>query len=227
MTTTIKDNLEGVRARIRAAAIKAGRDPELIRLVCVSKNFGPEQVQEAVDAGASLLGENRVQEALSKMPEVGGDPEWHMIGHLQKNKVRQVIGKFSLIHSVDSISLAEEIERRAANAGVIQDVLIQVNASREASKHGVEPGNLDSLVAGVGKLSHIRLLGLMGIPPLTGDPEDSRPIYKWLVERFGKYRDRGNGMTELSIGMSNDFEVAVEEGATLVRIGTAIFGSRG
>lgn len=226
MAQTIKENLEGIRTRIREAAQRSGRDPESVRLVCVTKNFDAERIQEAVDAGASILGENRVQEALSKMDRVSGDPEWHLIGHLQKNKVKQVVGKFSLIHSLDSVSLAEEIDRRASKAGIRQDVLIQVNVSREASKHGVDPEGLDFLVDSVGKLSRLRLRGLMGIPPLGENPEESRSLFKWMAIRFREYQAERSDFKELSMGMSNDFEVAVEEGATLVRVGTAIFGSR-
>ncbi|HEY5648499.1 MAG TPA: YggS family pyridoxal phosphate-dependent enzyme [Nitrospiria bacterium] len=226
MKIAVTEGLKNVRERIRKAAERSGRDPKTVRLVAVTKNFGPERVQEAVDAGADLLGENRVQEALSKMDRVHGGVSWHMIGHLQKNKVRSVVGRFDLIHSADSPGLAEEINRRAEKAGLIQKILIQVNLSGETSKHGVDPGELDGLVDLASGLPHIKVEGLMVIPPLSSDPEDSRPLFRGLAERFQGFREAGHDFHELSMGMSNDFEVAVEEGATLVRVGTAIFGSR-
>jgi pyridoxal phosphate enzyme (YggS family) len=220
-------NLHRVRERIIAAAERSDRDPGRITLVVVTKGVTDDCIRRAVAAGATVLGENRVQEALPKIGAVGGSVQWHLIGHLQRNKVKRVVGLFDLIHSVDSIELAREIDLRAGQAGIRQKVMIQVNEAREQSKHGVLPEGLDALVRQTSALSHLSLEGLMTIPPPSDDPEGSRPFFRRLADAAEKLRQAGMPVGELSMGMSNDFEVAIEEGATMIRVGTAIFGPRG
>jgi hypothetical protein len=230
---TVAENYIRIRAEIDAAAVRAGREPASVRLIAVSKTQPAEAVVEAAGAGAAIMGENRVQEALSKMEALsemdGGadlDIEWHMIGTLQKNKARHVVGKFSMIHSLDSTELAAEIDRRAAVLGIVQEVLIEVNVAGEDTKHGVKPEDALTLAVCANGMENIRPVGLMCIPPFTDNPEDSRPHYRRLRELMEEIRDAGVGLRELSMGMTQDYEVAVEEGSTLVRVGTAIFGPR-
>ena len=227
MDESIVANLRRVRERINAAAERSGRDPSRITVVVVTKGVTTDRIREAVAAGAEVLGENRVQEALPKINVLEETIRWHLIGHLQRNKVRQVVNRFELIHSLDSLELAHEIDRRAEQAGIQQRVLIQVNLSREPSKHGVFPEATDELVQETAALPHLALEGLMTIPPPSSDPEQSRIYFRRLREKMEGLKQAGRSVHELSMGMSNDFEVAVEEGATLVRIGTAIFGPRG
>ena len=219
--------LESVRERIAAACERAGRDAGEVRLVAVSKSMPAPKVAELVAAGHTLLGENRVQEALDKIPQVGPPAVWHFVGHLQRNKARHVVGVFELIHSVDNLKLAQELDRRADAVGVRQPILLQANLSRETSKHGVEEQGLLALAASVAALEHLELRGLMTIPPPVDSPEASRIWFRRLArlaERAGQAL--GRPLPELSMGMTGDFEVAVEEGATLVRVGRAIFGER-
>ncbi|MBI3597155.1 MAG: YggS family pyridoxal phosphate-dependent enzyme, partial [Nitrospirae bacterium] len=206
---------------------RSGRDPSRITLVVVTKGVTTDRIREAVAAGATVLGENRVQEAWPKMKALEGTIRWHLIGHLQRNKVKQAINRFDLIHSLDSLELAHEIEQRAEQAGIRQRVLIQVNVSREPSKHGVFPEAADVLVRETAALPHLALEGLMTIPPPSIDPQQSRVYFRWLCEKMEALRQAGLPARELSMGMSADFEVAIEEGATLIRVGTAIFGPRG
>jgi pyridoxal phosphate enzyme (YggS family) len=220
-------NLHRVRERIIAAAERSGRDPGRITLVVVTKGVTGDCIRRAVAAGATVLGENRVQEALPKIEAVGGSVHWHLIGHLQRNKVKPSVGIFEMIHSVDSLDLAHEIDRRAGQAGIRQKVMIQVNEAREHSKHGVLPEGLDALVRQTSALSHLSLEGLMTIPPPSNDPEESRPFFRRLADAAEKLRQAGMPVCELSMGMSNDFEVAIEEGATMIRVGTAIFEPMG
>lgn len=226
----VAGNLNDVISRIRAAALKAGRDPGAVRLVVVSKTVGPEKVMEAVTAGALILGENRVQEAVAKMEALTGripaGVGWHLIGTLQKNKARHAVGAFSLIHSVDSIELAREIDRQAAKRGLVQKVLLEVNIAGEASKRGFAPEEAKAAAKEVSGLANVRLGGLMCVPPFTDDPEDSRPFFVKMRGLLGEINTMGLSLTELSMGMTQDYEVAVQEGATLVRVGTAIFGAR-
>ena len=226
MTWSIQANLEKVRGRLEVAAKKVSRDPGRITLVVVSKQVDHRGIRQAVEAGATVLGENRVQEAAAKIPVFGGRVRWHLVGHLQRNKVRQAVGRFDLIHSVDSLPLARELDRRAEQAGLRQRVLVQVNVGREPGKHGVLPEDLEPLVQEVMKMPHLSLEGLMAIPPRSDHPEDSRPHFRWLADQAKKLRESGLPIHQLSMGMSDDFEVAIEEGATLVRVGTAIFGPR-
>jgi len=219
-------------ARARAAAVRSGRDPERVRLVAVTKTFPATAVIEAFEAGAAIVGENRVQEALAKKAELAdwtaghGGPEWHLIGTLQKNKARHAVGEFALIHSLDSVELAGEIDKRARARGLVQKVLVEVNVSGEATKHGVRPEAAAGLVAAAAEFPGVEVTGLMCIPPFTDNPEDSRPHYSALKALFDGLNASGAGLTELSMGMTQDYEVAVEEGATLIRVGTAIFGHR-
>lgn len=219
-----------VLSRIRAAADRVGRDPGGIRLVAATKTVTVDRIREGIDAGLSILGENRVQEAVPKIAALAQAPvRWHFIGQLQRRKVRSVIGLFGLIHSVDSVELAQEIDRRAEEAGGLQDVLLEVNLGGETTKAGFRADDLPPLVSTVAGLSHIRVRGLMAIPPPTSDPESARRYFRELREmaqRIGTQRIPSVTMDELSMGMSNDYEIAVEEGATLVRVGSAIFGAR-
>jgi len=228
----VADNLKRVMDGINAAALRAGRDPGSVKLVAVTKTFPSEKVVEAFEAGATVVGENRVQDALAKQDELAdwaakeGGPSWHFIGSLQKNKARHVVGRFDLVHSLDSMELARELDKRARAAGIVQDVLVEVNIAGEESKHGVTPDEARGLVAEASGLTGIRVVGLMCIPPFTDDPEDSRPYYSRLRELMEDINRGGYTLHELSMGMTQDYEVAVEEGATIVRVGTAIFGER-
>lgn len=226
----ISENLEWVKSRIAEAAEKAGRSPESIRLVAVSKTVPVEKIIAAREAGAELFGENRVQEALEKIDCFGQNgPVWHFIGHLQKNKVRHIISRFDLIHSVDSAGLAQIINEKSLARNLITPILIQVNISGEASKSGLAPDALESALQALSKMPAVRVEGLMTIPPFSPEPENSRPVFARLRElrdQMAELGIEGIGLQELSMGMSNDFTVAIEEGATLVRVGTAIFGDR-
>ncbi len=224
----MEQELREVRHRIAGACARAGRDPETVALVAVSKTFPARRVRELVECGHDLFGENRVQEAIEKIPLVGPGARWHLVGHLQRNKARHAVGVFELIHSVDDLDLATELDRRAAASGIVQPVLVQVNLSREATKSGAGEDDVLPLLEAVLGLAHLDLRGLMNIPPPAESAEDSRV---WFA-RLRELRDRaeirlGRSLPELSMGMSDDFEVAVEEGATLVRVGRALFGGRG
>ena len=219
--------LASVLERIDDACRRASRSPHTVRLVAVSKTMPAERIGRLVAAGHTLLGENRVQEALSKMADVGPDARWHLVGHLQRNKARQAVGRFELIHSVDRLELAQELDRRAAVAGVTQPILVQVNLALEQSKHGVGESELPRLLESIAPLASLALCGLMTIPPPVHRAEESRPWFSRLRELREQAAARiGRSLPELSMGMSDDFEVAVEEGATLVRVGRAIFGER-
>ena len=224
----ISENLEWVKGRIAEAASKAGNPPESIRLVAVSKTVPVEKIIEAREAGAELFGENRVQEALEKIERLAqGGPKWHFIGHLQKNKVKQILGRFDLIHSVDSAALAQVINEKSLARNLITPVLIQVNVSGEASKFGMAPNELESAFRVLSKLPAVKVEGLMTIPPYDPDPEKSRNVFARLRElrdQMAELGMEGIYLKELSMGMSHDFAVAIEEGATLVRVGSAIFG---
>lgn len=211
--------LQAVRARIAEAARRVGRPPDAIRLICVTKSATVDQVREAVAAGATELGENRVQEARSKIAAVGPGVQWHLIGSLQRNKAKAALEWFAWIHSVDRLELAEALERRAAEAGRTVPILIEVNTSGEPTKHGVAPEAAEALLAAIRPMPHVAVRGLMTMAPVVAAPEHARPYFRRLralAERFQ--------VPELSMGMSQDFEVAIEEGATMVRVGSAIFG---
>jgi len=227
MSRTVAGAYAAARARIESACQRASRDVDTVRLVAISKTFPTARIRELLECGHTLLGENRVQEVLPKIDELGPDVSWHLVGHLQTNKVRQVVGRFELIHSLDSERLAREIERRCEAGGLRQSVLIQVHLGGEASKFGVAEGDLAPLIDTIAPLAHLDLRGLMAVPPPVADPQENR---RWFA-RLRELRDEGRArsgldLPELSMGMTDDFEVAIEEGATLVRIGRAIFGER-
>ena len=218
--------LEDVRRRVESAAETSGRSPSDVTLVAVTKGFPAGVVADAVAAGAVDLGENRAQELREKAIAVSEGVRWHFIGHLQTNKVRHVVGTAVLIHSVDRPGLADAVARRARSAGMVQEVLIEVNISGEAAKHGVEPAQAVDLARRVAELPGITVKGLMAMAPLSDDPERSRPYFSDLRAIGEDVVAAIPGATELSMGMSRDFEVAIQEGATLVRVGEAIFGPR-
>jgi pyridoxal phosphate enzyme (YggS family) len=225
----IADNLHRIRQRMAAAALKAGREPATVRLVAVSKTKPVSLVDEAARSGQLIFGENYVQELAAKALEVQEPVEWHFIGSLQSNKVRQIAGLVTLIHSVDRLSLAREIDRQWEKLGKSCDILVQVNISREATKSGTTSDEVLELVRAVALLPNLRIRGLMTMPPFFDDPEAARPYFRELKSLAGAIETLqlpGVAMAELSMGMSGDFEVAIEEGATLVRVGSAIFGER-
>jgi hypothetical protein len=227
--TDVRANLAAVQERIADAARRAGRREDAVLLVAVSKTIEVERVRAAIEAGVPALGENRVQEAREKIAAIGRPRPWHLIGHLQTNKVKDALECFDLIHSVDRLPLAEAISRRATEAGRRADVLVQINVGEEEQKGGVPAAELRPALEAMAALPGLRLRGLMAIPPLPRDPEDSRPYYRTMRKLLDDARGWGLGaeLAELSMGMSGDFEVGIEEGATIVRVGTAIFGPRG
>jgi pyridoxal phosphate enzyme (YggS family) len=203
-----------------------GRDPKEVKLVAVSKTVESARIKEAIEAGVSIMGENYVQEAQKKIEEIGRPVAWHFIGHLQTNKAKYAIRLFEMIHSLDSLPLAEELNRRAEQGGQVAKVMIEVNISGEATKFGTDEEKVFSIARGIVNLNHLSLEGLMTMPPYFDSPEMSRPYYIKLRELKEKMIREGIPLKELSMGMSNDFEIAIEEGATYVRVGTAIFGER-
>ncbi|MCC8126909.1 MAG: YggS family pyridoxal phosphate-dependent enzyme [Clostridiales bacterium] len=229
MSAAIEENLTQVRKKIRAACERSGRNYEDVTLIAVSKTKPIEDLQTAYAAGARDFGENKVQEILAKAPAMPADARFHMIGHLQRNKVRQVIGPAVMIHSVDSLRLAEHIEQEAAKENLTVDILLEVNVAGEESKFGLAPEDVLDLVLAVSKFPHVHICGLMTIAPYVDDPEDNREIFKKLyrlsVDINSKNIDNVT-MRVLSMGMTGDYEVAVEEGATMIRVGTGIFGAR-
>jgi PLP dependent protein len=218
---SIRDNIAAVEERIARACERAGRTREDVKLVAVSKTFPAEFVDEAIAAGITDIGENRVQEARDKKPLVRGSVRWHLIGHLQTNKAKDAVKLFDVIEAVDSLELAEKLARAAEGQGKAIDVMLQVNIGDEPQKSGLARGDVDDVAKRVATLASLRLIGLMAIPPV-GTPDESRPYFRELRSM----RD-ALGLKELSMGMSEDFEAAIEEGSTMVRVGRAIFGSRG
>lgn len=224
---SISENIAAVRARIDEAAAKAGREGDAIELVAVSKGHGPEALSEAVAAGQLLFGESRVQEARAKIPFVSSRIQWHLIGHLQSNKVRQALPLFERIHSIDSLDLAQNVNRVADEMGLLPKVFLEVNVAGEASKHGFSYDALRSSMEEILALDRLAIDGLMAIPPFQPDPEGSRRYFAMLREwRDALQEEFRFGLPELSMGMSHDYTIAIEEGATIVRVGTAIFGER-
>ncbi len=223
----IASRLREVRARIALAAERAGRDPAVVRIVAVTKGHPLAAAQEAAAVGLADLGENRVQEALAKM-EVWPDApvRWHLVGHLQRNKVKHAVGRFVLIHSLDSVRLADALNEAAAARALVQDVLVEVNVAGEAQKTGCPPGEVPALVAHAADLPHLAVRGLMTMAPLTDDVAVQRGAFAGLRALREELVGRGYRLPELSMGMTNDFETAVEEGATMVRLGTVLFGER-
>lgn len=224
----VRERVFLVRERVERAAARAGRRAEPIRLIAVGKMQAADRIGEAAEAGVTAFGENYVQEAEEKIRAWPG-LEWHMIGKLQRNKAKKAVSLFSWIQTIDSARLLAEVSRRCGEAGKEVPVLFEVNLGEEPGKSGILPNDLPGLVEGAGAFPGVRVAGLMAIPPMTGGPEESRPWFARLRELLEACRESGpagRSMTELSMGMSHDFEVAVEEGATMVRVGTAIFGSR-
>jgi PLP dependent protein len=224
----IRENLATVLQRIRLAALDCGRDPGSVRLVTVAKNQTDEAVRRAVESGALIIGENYIQEARGKFDALIDRPaRWHFIGHLQSNKAKIAVRLFEMIHTVDSAKLAAELNKQARQAGKIQDILVQVNISGEPSKSGVAQEQTLDLIETISRFEHIAVRGLMTLPPYFDAPQRARPFFTALRQLRDQARQSLNlPMQELSMGMTGDFEVAIQEGATLVRIGTAIFGGR-
>lgn len=225
----VADNVAKLRERIAASAARAGVAPESIQLVAVTKRMPVEAIREAIEAGITAIGENRMQEALAKFPEIGRDVQWHLVGHLQSNKAGPAAELFDLIHSVDSPRIAHALSRSASQCGRDLDILIQVNTSGEETKFGVSPQETVPLLEKIQGLPGIHVKGLMTIGPFRPNPEEARPSFhslRRLSEKIRSLNIDGVEMTRLSMGMSGDFEVAIEEGANLVRIGTAVFGPR-
>jgi hypothetical protein len=217
----VAENIERVRERMGKAAERAGRSASDIVLLPVTKAVGPERIEQALAAGVMILGESKVQEAKQKIPLISSRACWHLIGHLQTNKARDAVALFELIHSVDSVKLAVELNKWAERAGKVQPILLEVNVSGEAGKFGLPPAELPGALDAISKLSRLEVCGLMTVPPFTEELEKARPHFRRLRELLDTL-----GLRELSMGMSHDFEIAIEEGATIVRIGTAIFGER-
>jgi pyridoxal phosphate enzyme (YggS family) len=226
----IKTRLHTVQDRIKQAAVSCGRSPGTVQLVAVSKTIGSEKVKQAVDAGATILGENYIQEARDKIAGLSGVPaSWHFIGHLQRNKAKYAVKLFDLIHSVDTARLARELNKQAEKINKRQKILIQLNISNEKTKSGASADEAASLVKQMIDMPHISIQGFMTMPPFFDNPEGARPYFRALREirdEIVRLKISADPMAELSMGMTGDFEVAIEEGATLVRIGTAIFGER-
>ena len=226
---SIRENVAAIEAKIAAAAKRAGRNPEDILLLAVSKTKPVEMIQEAVDCGLTALGENKVQEIMEKFEPMGKGVHWHLIGHLQTNKVKYIIDKVDMIHSVESLRLAQEIDKRAAAAKVIMDILVEVNIAGEESKFGVRPEDTEVFLRELSKFDNIHVRGLMTVAPFVNNPEENRVYFRkmreLLVDMNAKKLDNIS-MDVLSMGMTGDYEVAIEEGATIVRVGTGIFGER-
>jgi len=224
---SIEQNFDSVQKRLRLAAERAGRSPEQIQLVAVSKKQPIEKLQAAFDWGQRIFGENRVQEMKQKAPLLSDRIEWRLIGHLQKNKIRQVLPIASMIESVDSLELATQINRIAGEIGARPQVLLEVNLAGEASKYGFDPDALPTNIEPLLALDRLEIIGLMAIPPMAPEPETSRPYFVRLRELRDRLQEEcAISLPQLSMGMSADFEIAIEEGATIVRVGSAFFGSR-
>ena len=224
---SVADILEDVKARIAEACAKSERQPDAVEIIGVTKTHGPDVVREAWEAGIRLFGENKVQEAAWKIPESVSGPEWHLIGHLQRNKVRPALELFSVFHSVDSVRLLEQIERVADESGHRPEILLEVNVSGEASKDGLRPEQVPEVIEYALGCRNITLIGLMSMAPFCPDPEGARPVFAKLRECRDRWETEFNvGLPNLSMGMSNDYLVAIEEGATWVRLGTVLFGHR-
>jgi PLP dependent protein len=227
MAADIPDNLAKVRQAISGAERAAGRPDGSVQLVAVTKTHSVDVIQEAIDAGQLIFGENRVQEARAKIPELSSRVQWHLIGHLQSNKVRVALPLFQLVHGVDSVELLTDIDRIAAELGLFPRVLLQVNVAGEASKFGFSPAKLVEQIETIATCKRANIEGLMTIPPLAPSAEHSRRYFVALRElRDQLARESGFALPELSMGMSGDYQVAIAEGATIVRVGTAIFGER-
>lgn len=226
---SICENIANIKRRIEAACKRSGREPEDIKLIAVTKTVDTDRIKEAINCGIKFLGENKVQEIMDKYPELGSSVEWHMIGHLQTNKVKYLIDKVSMIHSVDSLKLLGEIDKRFGISNKSIDVLIEINIGREKSKYGVFPENLEGFLKEAAKYKNIKIAGLMTVAPAVINPEDVRPYFVKMRELFENFKSSQINNIEfkyLSMGMTNDFEIAIEEGANIIRVGTGIFGPR-
>ena len=225
----IKENIDFIEEKIAAACERSGRKREEVLLLAVSKTIDVPRIKEAVECGLTSLGENKVQEIMDKYEPMGEGVKWHLIGHLQTNKVKYIIDKVDLIHSVDSLKLAEEINKRAAAKNIVADILLEVNVAEEDSKFGIKTAECEERVREISQLQNVRIRGLMTVAPFVEDAEENRPYFKQLkqllVDINNKKIDNVN-MDILSMGMTGDYEVAIEEGATIVRVGTGIFGAR-
>ena len=226
MNESLQDRLLRVQDRIRTAASRTGRGASSITLVAVSKTMPVEVIRQALAAGVMILGENRVQEARDKIAVLPGLATWHLVGHLQTNKAKLAVQLFEMIQSLDSLKLAEALDRYGQQAGKTVRCLVEINLGGEESKSGTTEEGVRPLLEAAGRLSHLRIEGLMSIPPFLPDPEQVRPFFRRLRNLRDKLEAEGFPLTALSMGMTHDFEVAIEEGATIVRIGTAIFGPR-
>ncbi len=223
---TVADNVRDVAGRISRAAAKAGRRAEDIKLVAITKTVHIDMIREAIEAGVRVFGENYLQEARGKITAIGHGVEWHMTGHLQRNKARDAVNLFDMVQTIDSLELAQELDKRARSAGKVISGFIEINIGGEGNKRGIGEDELIPLLDSIKVLNSLTIQGLMTIPPYFDDVEKVRPYFKMLRDLSNKANDEGFSLKELSMGMSHDFEVAVEEGATMVRIGTAIFGER-
>ncbi len=227
--SAVGDNIRRIREEIAEAALKSGRDPSAVRLMAVTKTVDDARILEAIEASVDIMGENYVQEAKRKIETMDVDVKWHMIGHLQSNKAKYAVKLFDMIHSVDRLGLAEELDKRSAAIGRVTDILVEVNVSGEKSKSGIPAEEAPALVRKIASFDNLSIRGLMTMPPWFEDPEHARPYFvalRELRDRLVAEEISGVDLCELSMGMSADYRVAVEEGATIVRIGTAIFGLR-
>ena len=225
----VSENIANVRKNVEAAAKRAGRDPKEILLLAVSKTMEVPRIKAAVECGLNSLGENRVQEIMEKYEPMGPDVKWHLIGHLQTNKVKYIIDKVELIHSVESLKLAEEIDKQAKKHGLVADILVEINMAKEESKFGIMPEEAESFITELSKLENIRVRGIMTVAPFVENAEDNRVYFrnmKQLLVDINAKKINNINMDTLSMGMTGDYEVAIEEGATIVRVGTGIFGKR-
>lgn len=229
MRDSVSREIEEVREIIAETASRAGRDPSDVKLMAVTKSVDDERIMEAIEAGADMIGENYVQEAKRKIEKMGRKVPWHMIGHLQTNKAKYAVRLFDLVHSVNRIGLAQELARRSSQAGLVSRVLIEVNLSGEPTKSGAPPDQALSLIRECSRIPGLSIQGLMTMAPWSDNPEDARPFFRGLRQlrdRISGEKIEGISMKELSMGMSDDFQVAIEEGATIVRIGRRLFGER-
>ncbi|HEX7415718.1 MAG TPA: YggS family pyridoxal phosphate-dependent enzyme [Smithellaceae bacterium] len=229
MEVNIAANINMIKQRIAAAALKCGRNPDSIKLLAVTKTIPTEYIIKAIDAGITMLGENYVQEAKEKITVLGQRAQWHMIGHLQTNKAKYAVNLFDYIHSVDRLELAQELDKRARLIGRKINILIEVNVSGEKTKNGIPATTAIDLIKVTSKLENLSVCGLMTMAPYSDDPENARPYFcalRNLRDNISRQQISGIQMEELSMGMTDDFEAAIEEGATIVRIGRAIFGER-
>ena len=222
----IRENIRNIKERVDNSAKKSGRSIDDITIVAVSKTVNADAVVQAKEAGMMHFGENRVQEFLKKREVIGDEVNWHIIGPLQRNKVKYILDGVTLLHSLDRLSLAEELEKQCANKGIVLDALVQINIGKEPTKSGVFEEDLEDFLEKLSVLRNVRIKGLMAIPPFAFEPDDNREYFKRMKDLYERFKKTSDGFEYLSMGMSGDFGVAIEEGANVVRIGTAVFGAR-